>query len=141
MGYILRHSCALVLSRKYKLRSIKKVFYKFGKNLKDPLTKASLAIPIHFKNSITAFKVSQKVCRVVDPVQILRWSIRTHHLLGGACMNCGSTKSIEIHHVRKLQKTNAKLSGMGAIMSKLNRKQIPLCQGCHKDLHRGLIKR
>jgi hypothetical protein len=31
--YILRHSCAKTLSRKYRLKSRKKTFKKFGKNL------------------------------------------------------------------------------------------------------------
>lgn len=57
--------------------------------------------------------------------------------MDGPCYNCGSTKDLEVHHVKKLSNSNKFSSPMKAIMSKLNRKQIVLCKKCHKDIHSG----
>jgi len=56
IGYILRHSCALTLCKKFKLRSRKKVFKNFGKNLRDPKTKLTLNIPISFRSNVNNYK-------------------------------------------------------------------------------------
>jgi len=42
---MLRFSCALTLTLKLKLRTKRKVFTKFGKNLRDPETEVQLKIP------------------------------------------------------------------------------------------------
>jgi len=57
--------------------------------------------------------------------------------LGADCCICQSTEKIEMHHVRHIRKMNAKLTPMETSMAALNRKQIPVCQKCHKDIHRG----
>lgn len=46
INFVLKHSCALTLSRKLKLRSRKKVFKKFGGLLQDPKSKLTLEIPL-----------------------------------------------------------------------------------------------
>lgn len=56
VGYILRHSCAKTLGRKFRLNSRKKVFKKFGKNLRVPDSKCELNIPDNFKKTTKAFK-------------------------------------------------------------------------------------
>lgn len=40
--YIAKHSCALTLSKKYKLKNKKKIFIKYGNQLTDPKTRVSL---------------------------------------------------------------------------------------------------
>lgn len=45
VGYILRHSCAKTLSRKFRLKNRKGAFQKFGKNLGTPEGEIELAIP------------------------------------------------------------------------------------------------
>jgi hypothetical protein len=67
IGYILRHSCAKTLGRKYRLTSRKKVFKKFGKNLRFPDTKSELNIPSDFKKSKRHNRVKPKN----DPFDIL----------------------------------------------------------------------
>lgn len=57
IGFVLRHSCAVTLGRKLKLRSRKKVFKKFGKNLKEPTTKIALAIPPNFTSNTKNYKI------------------------------------------------------------------------------------
>lgn len=46
--WILRQSCALTLARKFKLKTMKKTFEKFGLDLLDPDTEVSLNIPDSF---------------------------------------------------------------------------------------------
>lgn len=45
--------------------------------------------------------------------------------------------SIEIHHVRSLRKRPRKRNFLEDIMSKMSRKQVPLCKSCHLDVHAG----
>jgi retron-type reverse transcriptase len=68
IGFLLRHSCALTLSRKLKLKSRKKVFKKFGLNLKDPRTGLVLAIPSNFKKKTKDYKIMINVY----PLKILK---------------------------------------------------------------------
>jgi len=73
IGYILRHSCAKTLGRKYRLTSRKKVFKKFGKNLRFPGTKLELNIPSDFKKSK----------RIINNIVKPKNDIRTQHLMNG----------------------------------------------------------
>lgn len=60
--------------------------------------------------------------------------IRGRTLLQGACSVCGSTRDVEMHHVRKL----ADLKGRSYVelsMIASQRKQIPLCRVHHYDIH------
>jgi group II intron reverse transcriptase/maturase len=68
IGFVLRHSCALTLGKKFKLRSRKKVFKKFGKNLEEPKTKLKLFIPISFKSNIKNYKITTNT----NPLKILK---------------------------------------------------------------------
>lgn len=137
IGYILKHSCALTLGRKYKLRSRKKVFKKFGANLKDPENGLELKIPDNFKKTVGKFNNKNKK---MEPLKIVEWSMRTQHLLKGPCIGCGTTENLEIHHVKKLK--NMKTKGkIGKIMSTLMRKQVPVCKKCHYMIHRGLYNK
>lgn len=45
----------------------------------------------------------------------------------GPCVGCGGTNDIEIQHVKKLSKTVKAKKFHHKIMSKLGRKQIPIC--------------
>ena len=56
IGFVLRHSCAVTLVRKLKLRNRKKVFKRFGKNFEELTTKLKLSIPDNFKSNIDPFK-------------------------------------------------------------------------------------
>ena len=68
IGFVLRHSCALTLGRKFKLRGRKKVFKKFGKNLDEPASKLRLSIPDSFKSNIKNYKITIDT----DPLKILK---------------------------------------------------------------------
>ena len=131
IGFVLRQSCAITLGRKLKLRSRNKVFKKFGKNLEEPSTKLKLSIPVNFESSIKNYKITTGS----DPFKILKWAVRTQNLMQGPCVGCGAINNIEIHHVEKLSKTIKAKNPVHRIMSKLGRKQVPVCKKCHKDIH------
>lgn len=42
-----------------------------------------------------------------------------------------------MHHVKHLRKDGIKPTGFVSLMSKLNRKQIPVCKKCHLKIHKG----
>ena len=133
INLILLHSCALTLGRKLKLRSRKKVFRQFGKTLKDPKSNLTLSIPSNYQSNTKDYKIDHKK----DPLKVLKWSVRTQHLLEGTCVGCGATTNIEIHHVKKLANIKRDKGGIQRIMATLGRKQVPVCAKCHKDIHTG----
>lgn len=73
INMILLHSCALTLGRKLKLRSRRKVFKKFGKNLKDPKSNLALNISSTYQSNTKDYRNVYKD----DPLKILKWSVRT----------------------------------------------------------------
>ena len=141
VGYILRHSCAKTLARKFNLGSRAGAFKKFGKNLsieikeKTKIRKIGLSIPTSFKKS-RQFTVKTGI--YADPFLAMNYRLETVSSLGENCAICGETNNIEMHHVKHLRKDNIKSSGFLNIMSKLNRKQLPLCVTCHRKVHAGL---
>ena len=140
--YILKYSCALTIASKMKLTTLRRVFNKYGKNLniKNELgeiitnyptvnyrrTKKFNMTPIFDYSSLEAY-IDQYDRRVQ----------RSRKDLKGPCVLCGSTKKIEIHHVRKLSKTKQK-DYLSIMMARMNRKQIPVCQKCHIKIHQGV---
>lgn len=135
IGFVLKHSCALTLGRKLKLRSRKKVFKKFGNCLKDPKSGIFLNIPENFRKNISNYKSSAN--RENDPLKIIKWSIRTQNLMQGPCVCCGCTINLQIHHVKKLSGLGKSKSSISTIMATLGRKQVPVCKKCHNDIHSG----
>lgn len=140
IGFIIRHSCAKTLARKFKLRTRAGAFKKFGKNLGVKLEKKgeiktySLAIPKHLKN-IHKFRVSTRPFR--DPLAVLNYKLRSQSSLDEICAVCGSNERVEMHHVRHLRKGSVSAPGFTGLMSSLNRKQLPVCVPCHKQIHKG----
>jgi group II intron reverse transcriptase/maturase len=135
IGFVLKHSCALTLGRKLKLRSRKKVFKKFGGDLKDPKSGLILNTPKSFQKDISNYK--KYANRKNDPLKILKWTIRTQNLMQGPCVCCGSTANLQVHHVKKLSRLNKSKPGISTIMATLGRKQVPVCKKCHHDIHSG----
>lgn len=64
-------------------------------------------------------------------------------LLADKCELCGSTKDIEVHHIRKL--ADLKKPGQGEVpkwvelMSARKRKTLVVCRECHVAIHNGTI--
>jgi hypothetical protein len=64
--------------------------------------------------------------------------------------NCSETDNIEVHHMRRLNRTvernvivsvlnikSERIKGLTAIMTTLNRKQLPLCRKHHLEFESG----
>lgn len=144
LGYIvwlLRASCALTLANKYKLKTMRKAFKKFGFNLKDPDTDLTFYKSTEFK-VINDFKTNKIYSNMLDIITNSDWGSNLQQTsFGKACTLCGSTHNIEMHHLRKVANIRSIFKVEGQTTSKLisaiNRKQIPLCNFHHKELHRG----
>lgn len=142
ISYILKYSCVLTLAAKLRLFTAKKVFRKFGKNLNIIVDKKivasfpdpELAKPRKFHNS--KITNSNPMARLE---QLTKATFRTRAMFDAPCTLCGSLENIEIHHVRKLKDSSRaiKMDYLTAMMSRMNRKQIPLCKSCHINWHRG----
>jgi len=137
--YLLQMSCAITLSRKYKLASFATAFKKFGKCLICPETKVKLYKPETLKVSHN-FKNNG----VTDPFNALsiNWSNRlTDTSFGKVCLLCGSSSKVEMHHIRSVKDVRQKMrtgnSTYAIWRGGMARKQVPICKYHHQLLHSG----
>jgi hypothetical protein len=132
----LKHSCALTLALKYKMRLRAKAFKKFGKLLKCPDSLTNLNIPPTFRR--TQFFQTGNL-RKVDEILQKRWNRKfSKSLLHMPCVVCGE-KATEMHHLRKIRdlRKKAKTNWFYSQMQAINRKQVPLCTRHHALLHKN----
>lgn len=139
--WYLRASCALTLARKYKLQTMRKAFNKFGIKLKCPSTDLEIYVP----ESLKALHNYKKRDSGPSPYTIISksWSSKlTQTSLGKACVVCGTTVNIEMHHVKSVKDVRSKYLSKetvsvarfaGAVL----RKQVPLCSYHHQLYHKG----
>jgi hypothetical protein len=138
--YILRFSRAKTLANKY-CRTMNEIFQRHGRNLYFEWTvrngdrkTAQFAENTDWTWRTEAFATSP------PDLDLLGWQtyLRTRSKLGYPCLICGETEKVEMHHVRHIRKMGArKPKGFQAVMRALNRKQIPVCRGCHQKIHKG----
>lgn len=136
--YLLKYSCVLTIASKMRLKTKKAVFKKYGKNLRVPKAKGSVTYPTpSYKRPSYTPNIMAYDDNFVDKLHARLPRGRTD--LAGPCFTCGSTENIEIHHVRALRKhgSTIKQDFLSRLMSKINRKQIPLCKVCHQKVHLG----
>ncbi len=65
---------------------------------------------------------------------------RTKFKLTKYCCICGANTKLQMHHIRPLKVKGVLGSGFRGfdkIVGALNRKQIPVCQSCHLNIHNG----
>jgi group II intron reverse transcriptase/maturase len=141
--YILKYSCVLTLASKLKLKTAKRVFAKFGKDIliKDKNGKKIASfpdVPLAKPNTfhITKFTDVNPLARLE---KLAKSTFRSRAILDSTCTACGTAENIEMHHVRKLRDSSRaiKMDYMTRMMSRMNRKQIPICKSCHIKYHRG----
>lgn len=139
IGYILQYSCIMTIAHKHRLR-VPKVIQKYGiypkakYQVKNGETKfAQFWTPENWRMEINA-----NVLPVDIEVTLAKIYSLTRSKLGHNCMVCGAQNNIEMHHVRALRIGNRNITnGFNRIMSAINRKQVPLCRSCHKNVHNG----
>lgn len=136
--YLLHMSCAMTLGHRHRM-SCSKIFKKHGKflTIQIPNTERKVSFPYQ-----TKWRLSQKRWHLgrgpVPPVY--KYANRlARSSLGLPCVICDSIKGpIEMHHVKHVRKQGERYGGFHKEMALLNRKQVPLCQACHKRVHAGL---
>ena len=138
--YILKYSCALTIANKMKLKTLRRVFKKYGKDLiiKDESNKVVQNYPTcSYKKPKKKLNIDKK--REVDFLidDLANRIARGRTDLKGPCKLCGSEINIEIHHIKHLKKRNKNSDWLTRIMRQMNRKQIPVCQECHQNIHKG----
>lgn len=138
--YLLKYSCVLTIASKMKLKTMKKVFRKYGKKLsikKENGKIVSYTAP-SYKRPNYVFNAIEKFDE--EFIDKLHFRLnRGRKDLANSCAICGATENIEVHHVRALRKNGSvvRKEFISVMMSKINRKQIPVCTSCHKNIHRG----
>ena len=138
--YILKYSCMLTLVSKYKLKTLKKGFRRFGKSIEIRDEKGNIVakFPDVSLKVQKKFHVSQE-----DPLKRLdrltRGYFRTIKTMKSECLICGSKDDLQLHHVRHIRKITERIAKdyWTRVMSTMNRKQIPVCLSCHNLIHQG----
>lgn len=142
--YLLKYSCVLTIASKMRLKTMRKVFRKYKKDLSvkgDNAKITSYPTPSYKRPK----NVSNRIQRFdEDFIEKLHYRLnRGRKDLDGICFICGTTENIEIHHVRALRKNGSLIRKdfLSQMMSRINRKQIPVCTKCHKNIHSGKYDR
>lgn len=137
LHYLLHMSCAMTLAHRHRSTS-KKIFKKHKKRL-EIRKKDSDKVVAYFPYK-TTWKVGerrwQRARGFKDPFEIYANRVSKSRLRK-ICLVCQATETIEMHHVKHVRKKGYRYRGFQAEMALLNRKQIPLCQNCHRAVHRG----
>ena len=143
---MLRFSLAKTRARKYQL-TVKQVCKRCGKGLsitidgKDGRKDRQVGCYQNHdwtKNS-EAFQEGKHAA--LEQLQTSR-TRRTRAKLGKPCCICGTTGKdahLVMHQVRHIRKLSHKRepAGFNHMLRKLNRKQIPVCEACHRRIHQG----
>ncbi len=142
--YILRFSLAMTLARKFKITT-SQVFKRFGKQptyvMKGKEGKEDRTVSFYANQDWTKKREAFQSGKVsdIDRIQVAA-RMRTRSKPGRPCCICGDAlEQIVMHHVRHIRKLSNKreATGFNRILRMLNRKQIPVCETCHRKIHRG----
>lgn len=141
--HILHFSAAKTLATKWRMRSIRRVFSKFGKELSVTSvgpsgTKQTARFELISDWGVDLWGFLTNGQGVTGELTALRQFNRyTRSHLGSPCAICGRTDSVHMHHVRHIRKAGSKVLGFKKLLAQLNRKQIPACHQCHTRIHNG----
>jgi group II intron reverse transcriptase/maturase len=134
--YILKFSLAKTLAAKKQVpitRIIK------GKDIQVVVTRKGQQRTITFYRN-TDWTIDRKAFTNSPTVDLVRMHerMRVRSKLGLPCCICLETVGVAMHHVRHIRKmTEKQAKGFTSLLAKLNRKQVPVCQECHRKIHRG----
>ena len=141
----LNYSCALTLARKFKLKSLKKVFSKFGRDLKfvnERGKKYTIFQPDDLRMLPMNKRFNSKMNENVDELLRQTWSSSlTRSQFDEPCAICGTLENIEIHHIRSVKNVRVKTRTYTQWIRGFQRKTIPLCKEHHMMYHSGKLSR
>lgn len=138
--YSLKYSCALTISSKMKLRTMKRTFKRYGKNLEIKVGNKSISYPnISYKRSDKVIPRLDDNLSFENYFESLVYKHKRHvGNLTGPCIVCDSYDNIEVHHIRALKNISKKKDWLSMTMAKFTRKQVPVCKSCHIKIHKGI---
>jgi group II intron reverse transcriptase/maturase len=134
--YILKFSLAKTLAAKKQV-SITRIIK--DKGIKVIVTRKGQQRTITFYQN-TDWTIDRRAFTNSLTVDIVRMHerMRVRSKLGMPCCICLETVGVAMHHVRHIRKmTEKQATGFTSLLAKLNRKQVPVCQECHKKIHKG----
>ena len=138
----MRFSCALSLARKFKLKSMARVFKKFGPSLKI-ITEKGKKFEFFIPNNLRMLPMNERfnsklVRNNVDSILRSTWSnSMTNPQFDEACALCGTTKNIEMHHERSVKSVRVKTRTYSQWKGAFLRRSIPLCSNHRRAYHNG----
>lgn len=137
--YSLKYSCALTISSKMKLNTMRGAFKRYGKDLMIKVRGTSISYPkISYKRPRKSIPRPENTFSFEKYFESLVYRHKRHiGNLTGPCVVCGSLKNIEVHHVRALKDIKSK-DWLSIAMAKYFRKQVPVCKACHIKIHKGI---
>jgi group II intron reverse transcriptase/maturase len=137
--YSLKYSCALTISSKMKLKTMRGAFKRYGKNLEIKDGEKSISYPnISYKRPRKLITRPNNNFSFEKYFESLVYRHKRHvGNLTGSCIVCGSPDNIEIHHIRALKDISKKNDWLSMTMAKFSRKQVPVCKSCHIKIHNG----
>jgi len=141
----LNYSYALTLARKYKLKSLAKIFKKFGRDLrfvneKGKEYKIFRPDNLRMLPENKRFRVNENTN--TDQLLSQSWSNSlTRTQFDEPCAICGTLDNIEIHHIRSVKDVRVKTRTYTQWVGAFRRKSIPLCKEHHYLLHAGKLTR
>lgn len=142
VAYIVQFSAAKTLAHRHRT-SMREIFRRHGARLFVSITGASgkvrttsLKYPLSFKCRRNAFLTTAAPSEV--EVFKTQQQLRTRSKIDQHCVICASDECVEMHHVRHVRKSGKNANeGFDRLMAVINRKQIPVCSSCHKEIHSG----
>jgi hypothetical protein len=159
LAQLLRKSCVLTLAKKHK-KSMNWVYTVFGSEIvvsngkKETRLRTRASILNHRNefNLNTDFYSQDHfdVDKMVGRFNKLNHGIEFFE--GCSVTNCSESENIQVHHIRRLhRKVNnnghisvvnrkgARVTGLAAILTSINRKQVPLCRKHHLEFESGIF--
>ena len=131
--YVLQYSLAKTLAHKERT-TVGHIFSKYGRDITFQKPNGRL---VHFFNQPLK-QVKRARASVGDTDKLPAWGPRrTQTRLLDSCAICNSPDQVEMHHVRHIRKRGENVQGFTLYMAAINRKQIPVCHRCHRDIHNG----
>jgi group II intron reverse transcriptase/maturase len=131
--YVLQYSLAKTLAHKER-SSVSKVFRKYGKDI--TFVKPNGRKVCFFNQPLKQVKKAKGSAANLD--MLPTWGPRrTRTRLLDDCAICGSQEQVVMHHVRHIRKRGENVRGFTLYMAAINRKQVPVCRKCHREIHNG----
>lgn len=145
--YIIKDSVLKTIAAKMKLKTRAQVIKKYGNNItiniyNNENSKLIKSVSLmntsnEYKMNIWKFNIKDDISTYIPALYSNNISLAT--ILAAKCALCSSEYRVEMHHIRKLSYLKLDKSDLNYLMSRIKRKQIPLCRECHIKHHAGIL--